>query len=440
MVQWIIRAGEYNQPGPATPGNITKFYFFVAPTYPLNATYTGFYIKMGRTSLTNLPTGSFYSGPMDTVFYRPGSYNINAPASAWFEFILDRQIAYYPDSSLVIEIGQCSSTQGTGFSVQQQSTVPQQRLYSVGGCPFVYSGTQASRTLNSGITVIPFAVNCSYSWAAQTSGTTSLLYSVKAVNDMVCWAVGAAATVRKTTDGGTTWTNGNPNPGVITGDIYNVEAIDANNAWVTTSGASTFIYKTTNGGTNWVQVYSLAGGFINAIKMQSATNGIATGDVIAGTWLMVVTTNGGTNWTTLPTAPAGTGDGRNNCLQVTLPNIWFGTGQGTIWRSTNSGINWSSSPTTGLAGQVLAVHFNSTTHGLGGGATMVRSTNGGGTYALLTALGTGNITGIQGLGSDYWYCRGTGIFRSTNSGDNWTQVHTAVTAQNDLSFATGSNG
>jgi hypothetical protein len=155
MVQWLIKPGEYNQPTPSTAGNITKFYFFVAPTYPLNSTYTQFYIKMGRSALTNLPAGQFYNGPMDTVFYRASGYNINAPASTWWEFVLDEPFAYYPDSSLIIEIGQCSSTQGTGFSVNQNTTVTQQRLYSVGGCPFVYGGAQVNRTINSGITVAP---------------------------------------------------------------------------------------------------------------------------------------------------------------------------------------------------------------------------------------------------------------------------------------------
>jgi hypothetical protein len=159
MAQWIILPGEYSQPTPAIAGTITKFYFFCAPTYPLNSTYTQFYIRMGRTALTNLPTGQFYNGPMDTVFYRASGYNINVQASNWWEFILDNPFIYYPDSSLIIEIGQCSSTQGTGFSAMQQNTVPQQKLYSVGGCPFVYSGAQTSRTLNSGITVEPVGIS-----------------------------------------------------------------------------------------------------------------------------------------------------------------------------------------------------------------------------------------------------------------------------------------
>jgi len=308
------------------------------------------------------------------------------------------------------------------------------RYCVVGGGP---SGLNSDFIGIDAMTIVRTATACNYTWANQTSGTAVILYSVKTVNDLVAWAVGATGVVRKTTNGGTTWADGDPGNG-ITADIYNVEAIDANTAWCTTSPGATFIYKTTNGGTNWVQVYTLAAAFINAIKMVTPTNGYAFGDPAGGNWLMLQTTNGGTNWTTLATV-AGTGDGRNNCLQVTLPNIWFGTGQGPIWRSTNSGINWANSP-SGITTQITGLHFNSATVGLAGGASMMKSTDGGVTWAPLAALGTGTITGIQGTGSDYWYVRGTGVYRSTNDGAAWTQVHTAAQTQNDISLGTGSNG
>jgi hypothetical protein len=286
----------------------------------------------------------------------------------------------------------------------------------------------------------PPPVTCTYLWGPQVSGTTAGFFSVKAVSNLVAWSAAATAVVRRTTDGGVTWGNGNPNPGVIVGDIYNIEALDANTAWVTTSGASTFIYKTTNGGANWVQVYSLAGGFINAIKMTSATNGYAFGDPVGGTWLILTTVNGGTTWTPLATAPAGTGDGRNNCVQIELPNIWFGTGQGTIVRSTNSGTSWTTTPVTGLTGQILGIKFTSATLGLLGGATMSRTTDGGATWAAVTVPGTGNITGIDGLGNDFWYVRGTGVYRSTDGGLTFASVHTAVGTQNDLKLTNDPNG
>lgn len=435
-VQWLIPANSLNQPSPLPSGNqITKMYFFT--TSAASPTYTSFMIRAGQSSITQLPTGAWYTGQLDTVYYR-ASISMSSTANGWMVVTLDRPLTYDPSQSLIVEVSQCGHS-GAGPTIRQNTIGTQTRSYSgTTGCPLVYSN-QDGNIINFGVDVVPLTVACSYSWSNQTSGTTSLLYSVKTVSNLVGWAAGAAGTVRRTTDGGATWTNGNPNPGVINGDVYNIEALDANTAWCTTSPSATFIYKTTNGGANWTQVYTVAGGFINAIKMYSPTNGIATGDVLAGVWLILGTTDGGSTWSVL-SSPTATGDGRNNCLQVLSPNVWFGTGQGTIWKSTNLGVNWTSYTTTSLTGQVLGVHYNNANIGLGSGATMVKSTDGGLTYAALTASGTGNISGIQGNGNDFWYTRGTGIFRSTDNGATWTQVHTHTAAQNDISLVLDGTG
>lgn len=436
MVQSLYLPSDFNQPTPAPSGMITSLWFRVADTYPLAHTYTNLYIRMGRTSLTTLPTAAFYTGTMDTVFSR-ANYTITQAGGTWYQFTLDTPFQYYNDSSIVIEIGQCSVTPGTGFSICYTNASGNRRTYNTTGCPYVYSG-QGPAVYHMGISVTP-VVNCSYAWTPNVSGVTGDFYSVKTINDQVAWACGVTGSVIRTTNGGANWINANPNPGVITGDVYNIEALDANTAWCTTSPSATFIYKTTNGGTNWTQVYTLAGAFINAIKMISPTVGYASGDPVGGNWLLLTTTDGGSNWSVL-SAPAGTGDGRNNCLQVSLPHIWFGTGQGTVWHSTNSGINWTSTPTTPLTTQVLGIKFNNASTGFVGGASMVKTTDGGATWTAVTVPGTGNISGIEGTGSTYWFVRGTGIYRSTDGGTNWTQVHTAVGTLSDIKIAPGANG
>jgi len=436
-IQTLYPAGTFNQPSGAPAGLITKFY--VQSVSTVSVTYTQLTIKMAQTTDVDLPTGAWYTGTMSTVFDQ-SNYSMSPVADQFIGITLSTPFNYDPTKSLIVEITQCGYS-GTGFGVRNTTTTGTKRHagpLTGAACPHLW-GNSSAITTHTGIDVAPVSVTCSYTWSNQTSGTTSLLYSVKTVNSLVGWAAGAAGTVRRTTDGGATWTNGNPNPGVINGDIYNIEALDANTAWCTTSPSATFIYKTTNGGTNWTQVYTVAGGFINAIKMYSPTNGIATGDVLAGVWLILGTTDGGSTWTVL-SSPTATGDGRNNCLQVLSPNVWFGTGQGTIWKSTNLGVNWTSYTTTSLTGQVLGVHYNSATIGLGSGATMVKSTDGGLTYAALTASGTGNISGIQGNGNDFWYTRGSAIFRSTDNGGTWTQVHTPTAVQNDISLVLDGSG
>lgn len=273
--------------------------------------------------------------------------------------------------------------------------------------------------------------SCTFTWSAQTSGTTQQLFSVSAVSDQIGWAAGAAGTVRKTTNGGTTWTDGNPTPGVISGDVYNIYAWSANDAICTTSPAATFIYKTTNGGTNWVQVYTLAGGFIDALQMISPTEGYGVGDPVAGKWTIVKTTNGGTNWARMATEPAviGSDAGWNNSLHIVGTDMWFGTNGTKVYHSTDLGVTWTFGATTGTV-NTYAVHYNSVTTGLAGGTAMVVSTNGGANYSAVTSPGTtGNLNGIEGAGSDWWALRSdANIYRSTNGASTWTTAYTQAAA------------
>jgi photosystem II stability/assembly factor-like uncharacterized protein len=280
--------------------------------------------------------------------------------------------------------------------------------------------------------------NCSYSWSAQSSGTTQLLYTVKAVSGLICWAGGANATVRRTTDGGSTWVNGNPNPGVITGQVNYIDAIDADNAWLTsTSGGSTFIYRTTSGGNSWQQVFLSSQTVIFGIKMHDATSGFAFGDPISNVWQLLVTTNGGLTWQLSPNAPTAASN-IETCLprsfQVDMPNIWWGTSITTVYRSTDGGVSFSSHAANVSGIYILAVHYNSAGVGLSSSVSMSRSTNSGASYTSLPAPGAGNISGIQGEGENFWFIRGTGVYRSTNSGNSWEQVYNTASTLQHIDF------
>jgi hypothetical protein len=156
MVQTLVAPGEFNQPSQAIVGNITKYYLRISTGYPLGpATYTTFKILFSQTALTVLPTGSFYSGPWDTV-YKRDTVTLTASADTWLEFTLDHTFAYSPTQSLVAQIEQCGATGTfTGYSIQQTSTTGQgRRSYSSGTCPYVYGGLTTS-VINCGIIIIP---------------------------------------------------------------------------------------------------------------------------------------------------------------------------------------------------------------------------------------------------------------------------------------------
>ena len=286
--------------------------------------------------------------------------------------------------------------------------------------------------------------NCTYTWVQQNSGTASQFTTVKAVNELVCWAGGAGAVVRRTTDGGATWLNANPNAGVVIGMTNSIDAIDGNTAWLTsTNGGSTFIYKTTNGGALWQQVYTSAQTRIFGLKMTSASNGFAFGDPISNVWQLLFTTNGGLNWQLSPTAPPAQSN-IETCLpgsfQVSMPNIWWGTSITTVYRSTNGGVSFTSHDANVSGIYILAVHYNSAGTGLSASISMSRSTNGGESYSSLPAPGAGNIEAIQGEGDNFWFIRGTNIYRSTNTGGTWEQVHTTAQTLMNMDFPDGLTG
>lgn len=288
--------------------------------------------------------------------------------------------------------------------------------------------------------------NCNYSWVQQNSGTNGQLSTVKAVSDSICWMGGGLGTICRTTNGGANWIDANPSPSFLSAAILNIEALDGNRAWVaasTTNGGTTFIYRTTNGGLNWQNVYSSSQTMIFGIKMINATSGFAFGNPSSNVWQMLVTVNGGQSWSLSPNAPPSQNIIETclpNSFQVALPNIWWGTSITTVYRSTNSGLNFTSHEANVSGIYIQAIHYNSPELGLSSSISMSKSTNGGINYAGLPVPGAGNIEGIEGEGNNFWFVRGTGIYMSTNSGSSWTQVYTAAQSLLHMDFPDGVTG
>lgn len=273
-------------------------------------------------------------------------------------------------------------------------------------------------------------------WNAQTSGITTALYSVKAVSGQIAWACGAGGVVRRTTDGGVNWTGvGGGNIGAQ--DLYAIDAISANTAFVTgTPSTTAFMFRTTNGGTSWDTVFTQAGGFLDAIKMYDATNGIAYGDPVGGKWVILRTTNGGASWARIATEPNQVGGeaGSNNGLAtVGTSHIWFCSNSvpPSVYRSTDAGATWSSSNLPGTATFTAGIAFNGTQYGVAGGnnGNAARTTDGGVTWSAVTVGTTGAIYGMAGAGTfDFWATRGTTFQRSTNRGGTWAQEFADATS------------
>ncbi|MCX6152165.1 MAG: T9SS type A sorting domain-containing protein [Ignavibacteriales bacterium] len=203
-------------------------------------------------------------------------------------------------------------------------------------------------------------------WTEQTSGVTTTLQLIVAVDDNVLWACGSSGVVLLTTDGGTTWVKKTPTDATVTN--YSVAPLDATTAWVTgTVGGSAdcIIWKTTDGGTTWVQQYRNPTGFTNGMVMFDANNGVCWGDpdpYPSTAWEIVTTTDGGTTWTRVPrsnytgadSANGEYGSARGICKSGNT--VWF-TGYSavagtpnSIYKSTDKGLHWTRSTLNKVSG------------------------------------------------------------------------------------------
>jgi hypothetical protein len=261
------------------------------------------------------------------------------------------------------------------------------------------------------------------------------LASVSAADDNNVWAAGYVSNasgpplVIRTTNGGT-YTNALGTGIGAAVPIFNIWAIDGNTALATGSTTSTFVYKTTNGGTTWSTVFTQSGGFINVITMKDANTGFMQGDPVGGRWSLFRTTNGGTTWdsTGMYLPQAGTEAGWNNAISTVGDNIWFGTNNTKVYRSTNFGMSWTAQVPTGVAGASGSdVHFNDANNGMYGGASLVTTTNGGTTWTANAGSGTGNYSGITGYGSNWWTVRfSAAVGFSSNNGTAWSVAYTTT--------------
>jgi photosystem II stability/assembly factor-like uncharacterized protein len=279
-------------------------------------------------------------------------------------------------------------------------------------------------------------------WTTQTSGTTTALNCVSAVNDDVAWISGDFGKVLKTTNKGVNWINVSSNL-PVSFDMYSIFAWDANIALVTGNsggiGGTTAIYRTSNGGANWVTAVSRTGlGY--DLWMTSASNAYYIGYPISGYWDLLCSTNSGLNWSTWSLLPAtGIAESSINGAWFQDQQVWFGS-TFKIYYSSNMGVNWSIQ-TIPIA-YTRDICFNTAAKGMayGGAGTqgLLLTTNAGVNWTQITdpfSTFSGS-SGICGTQSTWWISQGgvmniRGVSVSTNDGLNWATAYTAPDGTNN---------
>jgi hypothetical protein len=263
----------------------------------------------------------------------------------------------------------------------------------------------------------------------------------------------------KTSNGGTTWTTGTINVGNPDLKITNISGVSATTAWV---GAFDDIdglggvWKTSDGGATWTNqlLLTTAGqSWTNYVHFFDANNGVAGGDPESAEFEVYTTSNGGTTWTRVPAAnipnPLANEYGYNSGYYAVGNNMFFYTGKGRIYKSTDKGLNWTVLATNSIisdfgsatingnmawsdanTGMIFRKTFSSAGAPLA--LTLHRTTDGGASWTSITFTG---ITAANKI-NDITYVPGTtilvatssagGSWKSINNGTTWTALDTGV--------------
>lgn len=294
-------------------------------------------------------------------------------------------------------------------------------------------------------------------WVA--SGTVPLVGnwpSISVANPNVIWIAGGQATpqIFRSVNGGTTWT-AIGTTGLPAKALMCVWAIDSLIAFVGDggdaqgqTGGDARVSMTTNGGQTWTSLFNTGGtaGFFNGIVFSRTmpSFGFAESDPQTGAgqpYYVQKSTNGGMNWTlTSPPGISGAASAQNSlvCIDDQFYGYGLNAGASRVYFTSNGGTSWTIG-TLGIAGSFVsgfAFHTNKQ-YGIASTSTsfptIARTTNGGTTWSSVS-LGTGTATissmkWIENSNTCYFVAPGTttlNMYKSTNSGANWTAMTTPV--------------
>ncbi len=267
-------------------------------------------------------------------------------------------------------------------------------------------------------------------WVEQTSGVTTSLTSVSAVDGNTAWICGYSGVVLKTTNGGLDWINVSGSPIPSTLNLYCIYGIDENNALVAGSNTASYVFKTSDGGASWLQVFTEPGGFINTILMGNPMLGFMSGDPVGGRWSLWGTLDGGLTWdsTSFYIPQAGNESGWNNSMfyDPVGAAVWFGTSNSRVYKTHNLQ-NWVAQPTSGQTNS-FAVWFNNANMGMTGGTGMLKTSNGGNNWVTTGSPlpGSSDVSSIAGVSNSWWVTRhGAEVYYSPNNGNSWAAIYTA---------------
>lgn len=234
--------------------------------------------------------------------------------------------------------------------------------------------------------------------------------------------------------------------------LYCITALDERRAWAGSgpSSGQAAVFKTTNGGAAWQRVSVAAiTPFVDAVHFFDDQNGIFLGDPLGGNWGIGITTDAGATWSPLAQKlRAGTSAeaGWNNSFAVYGDNVWFGTNNSRIYRSTDRGRTWAFATTPSV--NAFSISFGTASDGI---ASFAPQSTGAGSY-MLTATRDGGkawtqmplpFAGAQPSGVCFvpgttraFVATQNGMFETSDFGATWTLMPVPPVAFQTVTIST----
>ena len=274
------------------------------------------------------------------------------------------------------------------------------------------------------------STNGGFNWFTLNNPKKSQLWGIDFApgNANVLIAVGDSGLILRTSNAGDSWNVIQFQAGVIYEDV---DFVNSTTGYVVGSGGR--IFKTTNAGANWFQQTSPTGANFLCVNFFDENFG-----AIGGTTRLLLTTNAGTTWVVqnLTFFPLN----QVTCIAAIDTNTVIGVvnnTNGTMYKTTNRGENWLiQSLNIPLfefgVDAVRDIVFSGNRYGIIACdyGTILRTTNAGNNWTRDTTYrdyfqrssSIGIFWAADMIDTNTAYVSGGGanVFRSTNSGQNWT--------------------
>lgn len=257
------------------------------------------------------------------------------------------------------------------------------------------------------------------------------------VNELIGFVGDGAALIHKTTDGGLTWSQIPVTGGA--GTVYGIHFTNENTGWVltSTSTAGKLLY-TSDGGVNWSVVVDNPAGDLEALKI-NGTTGIVCGGGVGK--MDIYYSSNGTSWTkaTPPTIPSGYTRTDFRAIHIQDANLIYLVGWGSLIgmqqslhaKSTDGGVTWTymlQQEQNKTFDNLWNVYFKDADNGvaIGGairGSVLVKTTDGGINWIPQFIPCGSSLDKIDGFG-DVLIVTGTqNILKSTDFGATWVRLN-----------------